>query len=174
MNIQYILGALTLIAASSSTALAEGESTHDSQSSTALPGLPVFELPAQASDTAGQHVSVAHARRDSRRVEHTHTAAAGVGAQALQAHPGTAHRASNAAHQKAAPSQLAAARERRAVVRARRDVAELRKAEAQERRAQAQERSAAAAEHRAAAAERQLNADALRAAAEARRANAGR
>jgi len=150
MNIPCILGALTLIAASSSTALAEGESTHDSQSSTALPGLPVFELPAQAPDTAGQHVSVAHARRDSRRAEHTR------------------------AYQKTAPSQIAAARERRAAVRARRDVAELRKAEAQERRTQAQERSAAAAEHRALAAERQLNADALRAAAAERRANAGR
>jgi hypothetical protein len=154
MNIKRILGMLTLIVSSSSTALAEEEGTQIDQSSTLLPSLPVFELPAQASDDARLHVGLAHARRDSQRAAHT--------------------RAGAALHQNSAQSQLAAAREQRASARTRRDVADLRRADAQERRMQAQERSAAAAEHRAVAAERQQNADALRAAAAERRANAGR
>ncbi len=182
MNHKRALGFLFVLATASTAALAEDGPSHrpappeaaqlpaNSGDGAALPGLPLFKLPAQASDSARLHVGLAHARRDSHRAEHTRNAHAG--AAAPRAPQGTAHRAAAAAHQKTAQSHLAAARERRAAAQARRDMAERRKAEAQDRREHAQERRAAAARQRETAAERQLNADALRAATEERRASA--
>lgn len=143
---------------------------------TALPTLPLFELPEQASDTARQQVSLAHARRDSHRAAHTRAAAA----PSAETERGTSSTARNV-RQKPAPKQLAAARERLAAARARQDIlrglqlaAAERRLAAAERRADAQERRAAAVQQREASAERRAKAAELQAAARERRVSAGR
>jgi hypothetical protein len=127
------------------------ESAH-ADAATALPSLPLFELPAQASDAARLHVGLAHERRDTSRAEHT----------------------------RQAPATDAAARDHRAAAQLQSEAARLHKADGQahrdaagERRAEAEGRRAAALLHRDAATERRLNAQSLRAAAQERRASAG-
>ena len=161
MNIPRALKISALFAALSTTALASEVAPQDrspapkenspkpaesapADGATALPSLPLFELHAQASDSARLHVGLAHARRDTHRAEHTRQASG------------------------------AAAREHRSAAPLQKEAAQLRRADADsERRAQAEERRAAALLHREAAAERRLNAQNLRAAAEERRASAG-
>ncbi|MEO8181781.1 MAG: hypothetical protein ABI895_23355 [Deltaproteobacteria bacterium] len=177
MKIARTLQLIALLSVSSSAVLAEDAAPP----AHALPSLPLFELPAQASDNARLHVGLAHARRDSHRGEHTSKAqTADVGSKAAHAKDGQTQRAAAASHGKTAPSQLAAARDRLAAAQARRDAAQLRtngaqehRAAAAEHRADAQERRAAAAQHREAATERQANAQEHRAAAQERRASAG-
>jgi len=170
MNITHALQISALLTALSASVLAEEsapqheahapkqdsakpvESAH-ADAATALPSLPLFELPAQASDAARLHVGLAHERRDTRRAEHTRHA------------PDTDAAARD--HRAAAQVQGEAARLHRAEGQAHRDAAA-------ERRAEAEGRRAAALLHRDAAAERQLNAQTLRTAAEERRASAGK
>lgn len=144
LRISALFAMLTAPALAADVAPAQGQAgiAHG-----ALPTLPLFELPEHASNGARQHVGLAHARRDSRRAQHTRAAPP-----------------SSPPH-KPTQRHLAKARERHAAAQELRLAASERRFEGQERRANAALQRQAAAEQRAA--ER-------KAAAEVRGANAAR
>jgi len=104
---------------------------------TALPSLPLFELPTRASDLARQHVGLAHALRDSRRAEPTSEAAtSAVGLKAPQARD-------------TAQFRRACAQERRDAAGERREAAAQHREAATDRRLNAEKLRSAAEERRA-------------------------